>query len=106
MNPMRVCYRALFLIAIILAAPALCAAQVYVSDYYSGYIWSYADTVGTVINPEFQYWSPNGNYLPSFASPEGGRGDFSYVDISTESVYSMLIQVDVYFPGSRLFYVH
>jgi hypothetical protein len=60
---MRVCYRALFLIAIILSAPALCSAQVYVSDYYSGYIWSYADTVGTIVNPQHQYWSLNGMAL-------------------------------------------
>jgi len=56
---MRVCYRALLVIAVILVAPALCAAQVYVSDYYSGYIWSYADTVGTVVNPQHQYWGLN-----------------------------------------------
>ncbi len=51
--------------------------------------------------------SPNGNYLPGFVQPAGGeRDDFTYVDLVTESVYGSLVQIDAYYPGSRLFFAH
>jgi len=51
--------------------------------------------------------SPLGNYLPDYVDPPGGeRGDFTYVDLGTESVYSRLIQVEVYYEGARMFFAH
>ncbi len=51
--------------------------------------------------------SPLGSYVPLYAdAPAGARTDFSYVDLTTESVYSRLILVEIYFPGSRMFFAH
>ncbi|MBN1461596.1 MAG: hypothetical protein JXA57_18860 [Armatimonadetes bacterium] len=49
--------------------------------------------------------SPEGNYLPDHAALPGTKADdFSYVGLSTDAVYSGLIQVDVLLEGSRMFY--
>ncbi len=51
--------------------------------------------------------SPLGSYVPLYAdAPAGARNDFSYVDLTTESIYSRLILVEIYFPGSRMFFAH
>jgi len=56
--------------------------------------------------PSTERVSPQGNFLPDYVDPPGGRGDFTYIDVDTESVYSRLIQIDVYLEGTRMFYAH
>jgi hypothetical protein len=49
--------------------------------------------------------SPEGNLLPDHAQLPGTRAtDFTYIGLSTDAVYSGLIQVDVLEEGSRLFF--
>jgi hypothetical protein len=51
--------------------------------------------------------SPRGNSVPLYADPPSGpRQDFSYVDIGSGNVYRNLIQVEVYLPGTRMFFAH
>ncbi len=51
--------------------------------------------------------SPRGNYLPEYADPPGGgRQEFTYVDLDSECVFRSLIQIDVFLPGSRMFFAH
>jgi len=49
--------------------------------------------------------SPRGNRVPVYADAPT-RQTFSYVDLGSETVYSNLIQVEVYLPGSRMFFAH
>jgi hypothetical protein len=50
--------------------------------------------------------SPGGNTLPEYAGAPEGRSGFVYVDLATTAVHENLVQVDVLFPGSRLFFAH
>ncbi len=50
--------------------------------------------------------SPGGNFLPDYVDPPGERGEFIYFDVDTESIYSRLIQVEIWMEGARMFYAH
>lgn len=56
--------------------------------------------------PSTERVSPGGNFLPDYVEPPGGSGEFLYFDIDTESIYSRLIQVEVWMEGTRMFYAH
>lgn len=57
------CVLAVAAIACACFAPTRCEAQVYAADWATGYIYSYDDTVATVINPSQQIPSPLGMSL-------------------------------------------
>jgi hypothetical protein len=50
--------------------------------------------------------SPGGNTLPDYAQPPVGRTGFTYVSLATTAVFENLIQIDVFLPGTRLFFAH
>jgi hypothetical protein len=53
-----------------------------------------------------QFVSPGGNFVPAYVEPPGGRGEFIFFDVDTESIYSRLIQVEIWMEGARMFYAH
>ncbi len=54
--------------------------------------------------PSTERVSPGGNFLPDYVDPPGESGEFTYISLATEAVHRILIQVDVFMEGSRLFY--
>jgi hypothetical protein len=56
--------------------------------------------------PSTERVSPGGNFLPDYVVPPGGGEQFIYFDVGTESVYSRLIQVEIWMEGSRMFFAH
>ncbi len=50
--------------------------------------------------------SPGGNFLPDYVDPPGQSGEFLYFDVDTESIYSRLIQVEIWMEGTRMFFAH
>lgn len=56
--------------------------------------------------PSTERVSPGGNFLPDYVVPPGDGTEFLFFDIDTESVYSRLIEVEIWMEGSRMFYAH
>ena len=56
--------------------------------------------------PSTERVSPGGNYLPEYVEPPGEGDQFLFFDIGTESVYSLLIQVEIWMEGTRMFFAH
>lgn len=56
--------------------------------------------------PSTERVSPGGNFLPDYVDPPGLTEEFLYFDIDTESIYSRLIQVEVWMEGTRMFFAH
>jgi hypothetical protein len=61
-------------------------------------------TAGAV--PSTERVSPGGNFLPDYVEAPGQSGEFLYFDIGTESIYSRLIQVEIWMEGTRMFFAH
>jgi hypothetical protein len=56
--------------------------------------------------PSTERVSPGGNFLPDYVDPPGQSGEFIYFNVDTESIYSRLIQVEIWMEGTRMFYAH
>ena len=56
--------------------------------------------------PSTERVSPGGNFLPDYVEAPGRTGQFLYFDIDTESIYSRLIQIEVWMDGGRMFLAH